>query len=293
MTSNSSLTIWRNAILASAALLVAAPFGAIADDATETVVVTGTRIPRPEFDLPSPTMTVGSEQIEHSGTVDLGDYLKRIPALVGSLGNFQTNGYGTPASNDGSSLGGLNLLDLRNLGYVRTLVLIDGHRTVSESTGSSAVDINSIPLTLIDRVEVATGGASAIYGADGVSGVVNFILKHNLEGIQTRVQAGTSEDGGGSNFLTAISVGHNFDDDKGNVTVTFEGTYSDHLFFTQRRFTRVGGIQFFVTESGQSGRIKSRSTGEYSDRRCSVRILGTHRRHQLRHHSVFRPEFSW
>ena len=74
MTSNSSLTIWRNAILASAALLVAAPFGAIADDATETVVVTGTRIPRPEFDLPSPTMTVGSEQIEHSGTVDLGDY---------------------------------------------------------------------------------------------------------------------------------------------------------------------------------------------------------------------------
>jgi outer membrane receptor protein involved in Fe transport len=247
MTSKSSLTTWRNAILASAALLVAAPFGAIADDATETVVVTGTRIPRPEFDLPSPTMTVGSEQIEHSGTVDLGDYLKRIPALVGSLGNFQTNGYGTPASNDGSSLGGLNLLDLRNLGYVRTLVLIDGHRTVGESTGSSAVDINSIPLTLIDRVEVATGGASAIYGADGVSGVVNFILKHNLEGIHTRVQAGTSEDGGGSSFLTAISVGHNFDGDKGNVTATFEGTYQDHLFFTQRRFTRVGGIQFFVT----------------------------------------------
>jgi outer membrane cobalamin receptor len=115
---------------------------------------------------------------------------------------------------------------------VRTLVLIDGHRTVSESTGSSAVDINSIPLTLIDRVEVATGGASAIYGADGVSGVVNFVLKHNLEGIHTRVQAGTSEDGGGNNFLTAISVGHNFDDDKGNVTATFEGTYSDHLFFT-------------------------------------------------------------
>jgi outer membrane receptor protein involved in Fe transport len=236
-------------LLASAALVLVAQGVALAQDngGTETVVVTGTRIPRPEFDLPSPTMTVGSDQIEHSGTVDLGDYLKRIPALVGSLGNFQTNGYGTPASNDGSSLGGLNLLDLRNLGYVRTLVLIDGHRTVSESTGSSAVDINSIPLTLIDRVEVATGGASAVYGADGVSGVVNFILKHNLEGIHTRVQAGTSEDGGGNNFLTAISVGHNFDDDKGNVTATFEGTYSDHLFFTQRRFTRVGGIQFFVT----------------------------------------------
>jgi len=74
MARNSSLTIWRNAILAGTAFLLAAPSGAIADDATETVVVTGTRIPRPEFDLPSPTMTVGSEQIEHSGTVDLGDY---------------------------------------------------------------------------------------------------------------------------------------------------------------------------------------------------------------------------
>ena len=249
MTRNSTLSIARKTLLAGATVLLSAQGAAFAQDngGTETVVVTGTRIPRPEFDLPSPTMTVGSEQIQSSGTLDLGDYLKRIPALVGSLGNFQTNGYGTPAANDGSSLGGLNLLDLRNLGYVRTLVLIDGHRTVSESTGSSAVDINSIPLTLIDRIEVATGGASAIYGADGVSGVVNFILKHNLEGIQTRVQAGTSEDGGGSNFLTAVSVGHNFDNDKGNVTATFEGTYSDHLFFTQRRFTRVGGIQFFVS----------------------------------------------
>src|SRR5579859_3899186 len=85
MNSNPSLTIWRRALLASAALLMAAPVGAIADDETETVVVTGTRIPRPEFDLPNPTMTVGSEQIEHSGTVDLGDYLKRIPALVGKF----------------------------------------------------------------------------------------------------------------------------------------------------------------------------------------------------------------
>src|SRR6185312_4299135 len=194
MTSTSSLTIWRNAILASAALLVAAPFSAIADDTTETVVVTGTRIPRPEFDLPNPTMTVGSEQIEHSGTVDLGDYLKRIPALVGSLGNFQTNGYGTPASNDGSSLGGLNLLDLRNLGYVRTLVLIDGHRSVSESTGSAAVDIDTIPISITDRVDVTTGGASAVYGADGVSGVVNFIMKHDLDGVLARAQAGTSND---------------------------------------------------------------------------------------------------
>ena len=241
---------WRMRLLASAAVLAASQGVAIADDtnnATETVVVTGTRIPRPEYELSNPTTTLGSDEIQHSGTVNLGDYLKRIPSLVGSLGNYQTNGYATPASDAGSSLGGLNLLDLRNLGYVRTLVLIDGKRTVSESTGSSAVDINTIPLTLIDRVEVSTGGASAIYGADGVSGVVNFVMKHDIEGVHARFQAGTSEDGGGSSFLAAVSAGHNFDDGKGNITATFEGTYQDHLFFTQRSFTRTGNIQFFVS----------------------------------------------
>lgn len=241
---------WRTRLLVSAAILAWIQVAAAADDTnppTETVVVTGTRIPRPEFDLSNPTTTLGSDEIQHSGTVNLGDYLKRIPALVGSLGNYQTNGYGTPASNDGASLGGLNLLDLRNLGYVRTLVLIDGKRTVSESTGSSAVDINTIPLTLIERVEVSTGGASAIYGADGVSGVVNFIMRHDIEGVHSRFQAGTSEDGGGGSFLAGVSVGHNFDDGKGNITASFEGTYQDHLFFTQRKFTRTGGIQFFVS----------------------------------------------
>ena len=236
-------------LLAGAALLAATQSAAIADDTNNTpelVVVTGTRIPRPEYDLSNPTTTLGADTIQHSGTVDLGDYLKRIPALVGSLGNYQTNGYGTPASDDGASLGGLNLLDLRNLGYVRTLVLIDGKRTVSESTGSSAVDINTIPLTLIDSIQVSTGGVSAIYGADGVSGVVNFLMKHDIEGVHSRFQMGTSEDGGGSSFLAATSIGHNFDDGKGNITATFEGTYQDHLFFTQRRFTRVGNIQYFV-----------------------------------------------
>src|SRR3982751_3777720 len=106
----------------------------------ETVVVTGTRIPRPSYDLPSPVTTLGADEIQHSGTTNLGDYLKRVPALGGSLGDFQTSGYNTPSATDLSSLGGLNLLDLRNLGYVRTLVLIDNHRTVSESTGSAAVD---------------------------------------------------------------------------------------------------------------------------------------------------------
>jgi outer membrane receptor protein involved in Fe transport len=104
MTSNSSLTIWRNAILASAALLVVAPLGAIADEAPEVVVVTGTRIPRPEFDLPNPVTTLDATDISHSGATNLTDYLKRIPALVSSLGDVETSGLNTTVTDAGSSL---------------------------------------------------------------------------------------------------------------------------------------------------------------------------------------------
>ncbi|HWA30898.1 MAG TPA: TonB-dependent receptor [Rhizomicrobium sp.] len=212
----------------------------------ETVVVTGSRIPRPEADQPNPVVSLSADDILHSGTTNLGDYLRRIPALTGSLGDFETSGYNTGVSSDGSSLGGLNLLDLRNLGYVRTLVLIDGHRVIGQSAGSTAVDIDSIPVSLVDRVEVVTGGSSAVYGADGVSGVVNFVMKHDLEGIQGRAQYGSSQDGGGTKYFADVSVGHNFDDDKGNVTLTLEHSHQDSLYFTQRKFTKVGGIAYFV-----------------------------------------------
>jgi outer membrane receptor protein involved in Fe transport len=239
----------------AAVILLSAGHSTFADDqqAPETVVVTGTRIPRPSFDLPSPVTTLGSDEILHSGTTNLGDYLKRVPALAGSLGDFQTSGYNTPAANDLSSLGGLNLLDLRNLGYVRTLVLIDNHRTVSESTGSAAVDTDSIPISTLDRVDVSTGGASAIYGADGVSGVVNFVMKHDLEGIHFKTQVGTSQDGGGSKYTASIAVGHNFDDDKGNITILYEGFNQDSYNFTQRDFTKVGGYTAFVPNPANKG----------------------------------------
>jgi outer membrane receptor protein involved in Fe transport len=235
------------ATVASGAFFLSfSPAFAQQDQGVETIVVTGSRIPRPEVDNPNPVVSVTAEEIAHSGTLNLTDYLMRIPALTGSLNDFATSGYNTPASADGSSLGGLNLLDLRNLGYVRTLVLIDGHRTVGQATGSTAVDIDSIPITMIDRVEVVTGGSSAVYGADGVSGVVNFVMKHNLEGVTAKVQAGTSQDGGGSKYLAAASVGHDIDNGNGNIAFTFEDGYQDRLNYTQRSFTEVGGFTAFV-----------------------------------------------
>jgi outer membrane receptor protein involved in Fe transport len=246
---------------AGAATLGALPALAQEQMAAEMVTVTGTRIPRPETDLPSPTTTVSAEDIQNSGTTNLTDYLKRIPALSGSLGDFESSGYATQLSTDGTSLGGLNLLNLRNLGFVRTLVLIDGKRTVSQSTGSAAVDINSIPLTMIDRVDTATGGASAIYGADGVSGVVNFVMKHDLEGVHARFQGGAAQQAGGERSLLSVAAGHNFDDGRGNITVAFEGAYQQHLYFNKRDFERVGGRAFFVANPNDGGGILNPNPG--------------------------------
>lgn len=250
MSKHSLTAHFRTLLLSGAALAslggVALAQQLAATDTAETVLVTGTRIARPEVSSPSPIVTLSAEDIQASGSTNLGEYLTRIPSLKGSLNDFDTSGYGSPSATDGSSLGGLNLLNLRNLGYIRTLVLIDGHRTVSESTGSAAVDVNTIPITLIQRIDTDTSGDSAVYGADGVSGVVNFIMKHDLEGISARSQVGTSEDGGGAKFLAAFSAGHNFDDGKGNLTVTLEGSYQEKLNFTQRSFTKVGGRYFFV-----------------------------------------------
>ncbi len=243
---------FRIAMLAGASVAAATSI-AVGQDATETVIVTGSRIPRPEIALPNPVTSIDSAAIQGSGRVNITDYLKRIPALSGSLGDNELNGFGTPSQDDGTSLAGLNLLDLRNLGAKRTLVLIDGQRQVASATGSAVVDTATIPITLIDRVDVVTGGASAIYGADGVSGAVNFIMRHDLEGVSSRFQGGTSQDGGGSKYLAAISYGHNFDDGKGNVTVTFEGAYQDRLFFTQRDFTKVGGATFFIPNPNNLG----------------------------------------
>ncbi len=213
-----------------------------ADQSVETVIVTGSRIPRPEADSPNPVQSVSAEDIQHSGETDITQYLKRIPALVGSLGDAETSSNAGAITDAHASLEGLNLLGLRNLGFERTLVLEDNQRIVASVAGTAGVDINTIPITLIDRVDVVTGGSSAVYGADGVSGVVNFIMKHDLDGITARVQANVTQDGGGNNYLGAASVGHNFDNGNGNVTVTYEQFFQNNLNYTQRSFTRIGGF---------------------------------------------------
>lgn len=224
-----------------AGLALAAP--AVAQDAevaVDELVVTGTRIRLQDFTSPNPVATVTGEVIERSGITNVTDLMESYPALVGSTGSQDL----ADAGNRGSI--GLNLLNLRNLGEKRTLVLVDGRRHVASDPGTSSVDTNAIPVGLIDRVEVLTGGASAIYGADGVSGVVNFITKRNFEGVDARAQYGWSEGGGGENAFFSGLVGRNFLSDRANITLGFEYSDTKPLDPRDREFTRPGNRERLV-----------------------------------------------
>ena len=170
------------------------------------VVVTGSRIARPEFSFPNPVQayTVGDDP---AGGHDQPDGLPlETPALRGSTDNTTVAG----SNLAGAQFVGVNLLDLRYLGEQRTLVLVNGRRHVAGYPGLASVDINTIPVDLIDRIDILTGGTSAVYGSDGVSGVVNFVLKRNFEGLSVRGQASISERGDAGNRFVSAVFGKNF-----------------------------------------------------------------------------------
>jgi len=232
-------------LLSSAAALaaLAAPQAAVAQDeavAVEELVVTGSRIRLQDFVSPNPVSTLTGEAIERSGVTNVTDLMENYPALVGSTDTQALSN----AADRGSV--GLNLLNLRNLGTKRTLVLVDGRRHVAGQAGSAAVDTNAIPVALIDRVEVLTGGASAIYGADGVSGVVNFITKRNFDGLDVRAQYGWSDLGGGEESFISALGGRNFMDGRANLTVGLEYSNRDAIDPQDRDFSRAGQRETLV-----------------------------------------------
>ena len=204
------------------------------------VVVTGTRLRLPNVTQANPTVSVTAETIQYSGVTNVTDLLSDFPALANSFNAVDS------ADTGGQASAGLNLLDLRNLGTQRTLVLINGRRHVASNPGSASVDTNTIPVGLIDRVDVRTGGASAIYGADGVSGVVNFILKEEFEGADLRAQTGWTEDGGGESHFISGLYGRNFLDDRLNVTIAGEVAIDEAISAFDRAYTRPGEREVLV-----------------------------------------------
>ena len=200
------------------------------DDDLEEIVVTGTRIASGNLQGAVPVMTVDSEYIQLSGEAVLTNLLQQTPSLIGSVSGDVTGDSG--AGLDGGD--GTAALNLRNLGESRTLVLVNGRRHVASRAGTAVVDINTIPTALVERVEVLTGGASAIYGADGVSGVVNFIMRDDFEGMDFRIQSSIPDGSGGENYLASATIGTNFADNRGNIALNVEYFRQDRLLNTQR-----------------------------------------------------------
>ncbi len=210
------------------------------DTALQEVVVTGSRIARPDLDRLEPTTTVDSKTFDQRGYTDVGQALSELPSfgVQPSSSNNQQSAFGIAQS----------FVDLYSLGSQRTLVLVNGRRFVSSNTSSvgtsgsnssiggpgSQVDLNVIPTKLIDRVETISVGGAPVYGADAIAGTVNIILKKNYEGLDVDGQVGASGQGDAWNYRTRVLAGQNFLDGRGNVTAVAEITKTDGLLGTQR-----------------------------------------------------------
>ena len=205
-----------------------------AEASDEAIVVTGSRLIRPELDAPSPVTTVDSETFDLTGTVTVETLLNELPQLI--PGNTRTS------NNQGGE--DFSTLDLRGLGPNRTLILVDGERVPASST-TGVVDIGTIPAGLIERVDVVTGGASAVYGSDAMAGVVNFILKDNYEGMEVTGQYGISDHGDGSTFNIQGLLGGNFGDDRGNLTFFTSYFTRDAVGQGDRDINRNASVVYF------------------------------------------------
>ena len=231
-----------------------------------TIVVTGSRLQRSANETaPLPINTITSEALRNAGNTDATATLRQIPALISS---------GTVADSIERGGGGVGqaTLNLRQLGSNRTLVVVDGYRHVSGVAGTQTVDVATIPNALIERVEVLTGGASAVYGADAVTGVVNYVLKKDFDGLTLNAQANVPTAGSGSGYRIEGTWGKNFADGRGNITLSAGYTKDDEVLFGDRAFTRDNGrannstTYPHVNRRFQTGDISSSATPNFFQR---------------------------
>lgn len=198
-----------------------------AEEPAEAIVVTGSRISNPNIQLSSPVGVISAEEFSIQQVLSVEDVLRDIPGSAPGIGAQVGNGGNGAAT-----------INLRGLGDNRNLVLIDGNRVVP-ATLASVVDTNIIPIALLQRVDVFTGGASTVYGADAVVGVVNFVTRDNFEGVEVNGTYGITEEGDGDQYRVDLTVGGNFADGRGNAVLSMGFTDVEALFQGQRDFSRI------------------------------------------------------
>lgn len=198
-----------------------APAVAVSDSQTQRgdeIVVTGSLIRNPNVEASAPVTSVGEAEVELQQTNVAEELLREIPGVVPSVGQQVNNGNG-----------GASFVNLRGLGSNRNLVLLDGRRLVPAGLGG-VVDLNNIPLSLLERTDVLTGGASTTYGADAISGVVNFVTKRDFAGIDLSVSNQITERGDGNVYRGDLVIGANFDDNRGNAVLSVGYQQADPVF---------------------------------------------------------------
>jgi outer membrane receptor protein involved in Fe transport len=211
-------------------LLALAPFATAQQPQQEIdeVVVTGSRLIRSDLSAPSPTTVINEEAIALSGDATVERVLNELPQM--SAGN----------NSSVNSAGGSGVLtaNLRGLGQTRTLTLVNGRRFIP-ANGAGSVDLSTIPTALIERVDVITGGASAVYGSDAIAGAVNFRMRQDFEGFTFSSQYGQTGSSDGATTLFDALFGTNVGEDRGNITLFASYAKRDPVFMEDRDFSRV------------------------------------------------------
>ncbi|MDP9017351.1 MAG: TonB-dependent receptor [Candidatus Eremiobacteraeota bacterium] len=173
-----------------------------------------------------PVTSISAQDLVATGTINIGEVLNQLPALRSTFSQANSERFIGTA--------GFDFLDLRGLGTNRTLVLVNGRRHVTSSPGDYLVDTNAIPNELTDRVDVVTGGNSAIYGSDAVAGVVNFVLKRDYDGIHATGQSSITSRGDRGSYFGALTAGKNFSEGRGNIAAALEYSKANPLYYTDR-----------------------------------------------------------
>ncbi|MEP2102637.1 MAG: TonB-dependent receptor [Parasphingorhabdus sp.] len=198
--------------------------GTESEDTADVIVVTGSRITNPNLELSSPVNVIGRDQIDLAPSLTAEELIRELPGVVSDLGS---------AVNNGSS--GAAEINLRGLGSNRNLVLLNNRRIVPSGL-TGVTDTNLIPLALVERVDIVTGGGGTVYGADAISGVVNFVLKDDFEGAEISTSYGVTEESDGSVFRADLTLGGNFADDRGNAVLSVGYRTSDPVLQGDRGF---------------------------------------------------------
>lgn len=233
------------------AMMSSTAYAQVAEDAipADTIVVTGSRISNPNLELAAPVNVTTADTIELQQNNVAEEVLREIPGIVPSIGSAVNNGNG-----------GASYVNLRGLGSTRNIVLLDGERIVPADI-VGRVDLNNIPVALVERVDVLTGGASATYGADAITGVVNFIINDDFEGMELNAGYQITERGDGSTFRVDLTTGASFDDGRGSAILGLGYQESDPVYQGDRDFGLFNIGSFTGAGSGSSTAVPTRFSG--------------------------------